>query len=307
MRAALPVAGRLGGAGLAGSGVVLSLCVGSLVACESPRPPDTRRYELTGQIVAVRADTRQLVVKHGDIPGFMPAMTMTYEVKDAGLLRERRPGDLITATLVVEPDGEAWLSGVAPTGRAPLPEGAPARIPAAAGVRLLRAGDLVPDIPLVDQDGAQLRLADWRGSPVAITFIYLRCPLPQFCPLMDRRFAELQALVGARPGLRGRVRLLSVSFDPKADDPPRLRAHAAKLGADPAVWRFATAPEPEVDRFAAAFGVNVIREADGTITHNLRTAVIDAQGRLVVAHDGGAWTAEELAADLERALPAPRE
>jgi protein SCO1/2 len=119
---------------------------------------------------------------------------------------------------------------------------------------------------------------------------------------MDRRFAELQTIVAARPGLRGRVRLLSVSFDPKADDPPHLRAHAAKLRADPAVWRFATAPEEVVDRFAAAFGVNVIREADRTITHNLRTAVIDAVGRVVSIHDGNTWTADELAGELERAL-----
>jgi protein SCO1/2 len=281
---------------------VLVFGLGTVVACEGSRTPESKQYELTGQILAVRPETREVVVKHGDIPGFMPAMTMTYQVKDPALLQPRAPGDLITATLVVGPAGTAWLSAITHTGSAPLPDGAPARIPAAAGVAPLRPGDAAPMTPLTDQDGAPVSLAHWQGSAVAVTFVYLRCPLPQFCPLMDRRFAELQTIVAARPGLRGRVRLLSVSFDPKADDPPHLRAHAAKLRADPAVWRFATAPEEVVDRFAAAFGVNVIREADRTITHNLRTAVIDAVGRVVSIHDGNTWTADELAGELERAL-----
>ena len=114
-----------------------------------------------------------------------------------------------------------------------------------------------------------------------MTFIYVRRPLPEFCPLMDRRFADVQRLVADDPKLRGRVRLLSVSFDPERDRPAALREQAAKLQANPAVWRFATAPADIVDRFAATFGVNVIREKDGTITHNLRTAVVGPDGRVL--------------------------
>ncbi len=279
--------------------VVLLLLVTALVAgCR--REPEARSYALTGQILAVRPDTRELLVKHEDIPGFMPAMTMAYAVKDAALLTGRAPGDLITATLMVSPE-TAWLSTITKTGSAPLPEDAPSKIPAAAGVHLLQPGDAAPVTSLLDQDLAQVSLESWHGSAVAVTFIYTRCPLPQFCPLLDRRFAEAQALIAADPALRGRVRLLSVSFDPAADQPPQLRAHAKKLGADPAVWRFATAPEDVVDRFAAEFGVNVIREKDGTITHNLRTAVIDTRGRVASILDNNTWTAAELVADLKRA------
>jgi cytochrome oxidase Cu insertion factor (SCO1/SenC/PrrC family) len=81
-----------------------------------------------------------------------------------------------------------------------------------------------------------------------------------------------------------------------------LRQHAATLKADPRVWKFATAEEAIVDRFAARFGVNVIREKDGTITHNLRTAVIDPAGRVTAILDNNAWTAEDLVRDLKAAL-----
>ncbi len=141
-------------------------------------------------------------------------------------------------------------------------------------------------------------------AAVAITFIYTRCPLSQFCPLIDRRFAEVQALVAADPDLAGKVRLLSISFDPQFDRAEALRAHARKLDADPAVWRFATADEPAVDRLAAEFGVNVIREKDGTITHNLRTAIVAPSGDVTSIVDNNAWTADELVTGIKHALAA---
>jgi protein SCO1/2 len=158
---------------------------------------------------------------------------------------------------------------------------------------------------LTDHEGKPLALSSWRGSAVAVTFIYTRCPLPQFCPLMDRRFADVQRIAESDAVLAGKVHLLSVSFDPDHDTPAVLQAHAGKVGADASLWRFATAPPATVDTFAAAFGVNVIREQDTTITHNLRTAVVGPDGRVVALYDGNEWTSDQLIADLRRAL-APR-
>lgn len=279
------------------------MILGAGAACS--RAPEARTYELTGQVLAVKPDTNEILVKHEDIPGFMPAMTMPYTVKDPALLAGRVPGDLITATLVVE-STMGYLSAITRTGSAPLPEGAPATIPAAAGVTVLAPGDAAPDTPLTDQDEQPITLAAFRGHATAVTFIYTRCPLPQYCPLMDRRFAEVQAAVAADAALAGRIRLLSVSFDPRFDRAAVLQAHAKTLGADPAMWRFATAAEADVDRFAARFGVNVIREPDGTITHNLRTAVIDPSGRLTAILDNNAWTAADLVRELKAALATTR-
>jgi len=274
-------------------------------ACRSDVDTETRFYELKGQVLVVKPETSQLLVKHGDIQGFMPAMTMAYTVKDPALLKERAAGDLITATLVVGKD-VAYLEKITKTGTAPLPEDAPAAIPVATNVHLLAAGDRVPETTLTDQDGKPIALTDFSGSASALTFIYTRCPLPQFCPLMDRRFAEVQKLAAADPVLKGKIRLLSVSFDPKNDRAAVLLSHARTLGADPNVWRFATADEAIVDRFAAEFGVNVIREKDGTITHNLRTAVIDPTGHVSSIVDNNAWTADELIQALKNALAATR-
>jgi protein SCO1/2 len=283
---------------------IIALTVAALAAACN-RQPEPPTYQLTGQILVVKPETKEVLVKTDDIPGFMPAMTMAYAVKDASIIKDRVAGDVIKATLKVAPDG-AFLTAITKTGSAPLPEDARTTMPAATNVHLLAAGDRVPDTKLTDQDGRPIALTDFAGSASALTFVYTRCPLPQFCPLMDRRFAEVQKLAAADPALRGKVRLLSVSFDPKNDRPEVLLAHAKKLEADPAVWRFATADEATVDRFAAEFGANVIREKDGTITHNLRTAVIDPTGRVSSILDNNAWTADELIVALKNALAAPR-
>ena len=281
---------------------IIALAAISLAAA-CTREPDARTYQLTGQILVVKPETNEILVKHDDIPGFMPAMTMPYTVKDSAIIKDRVAGDLVTATLKVAPDG-AFLSAVAKTGSAPLPEDARTTIPAAANVHILQAGDAVPETRLTDYDGLPLAIPDFKGSAVAVTFIYTRCPLAQYCPLIDRRFAEVQKLAAADAALSGKVRLLSISFDPQFDGAATLRAHARKLGADPLVWRFATADEAIVERLAAQFGVNVIREKDGTITHNLRTAIIDPTGRVTSVVDNNAWTADELLRGLKNALAA---
>jgi protein SCO1 len=278
--------------------IVQILAVAALAVGGCHRAEPT--YELEGQILAIRPETHEVLIKHGDIRGFMPAMTMPYRVRDERLLSGKAAGDLVTATLVVTRD-EAWLSALDKTGTAPLEE--KAEFPAAAFIAPLKPGDTAPDATLTDQSGTPLTISAWRDSAAVITFVYLRCPLPQFCPLMDRRFAEVQRLAQDDAKLRGRVRLLSVSFDPEHDTPEAMTAHAAKLGAEPSVWRFATAAPGIVDRFAAAFGVNVVRERDGTITHNLRTAVLAPGGRLVTVYDGGDWTAAQVVDDLRAALP----
>jgi protein SCO1/2 len=282
--------------------VIVGLLVTSAGCARAPAP---RAYQLTGQVLAVRAESNEILVKHDDIPGFMPAMTMPYTVRDPASLKDRVPGDLINATLVVEVNA-AYLRNISKTGSAPIPDDARETIPAAAGIEFLRPGDVVPDVALVNQDDAPITLQDFAGSATAITFIYTRCPLPQYCPLMDRRFAEVQQLAAGDPALAGKVRLLSVSFDPEFDRAAVLRRHAAMLKADPRVWTFATAEETIVDRFAARFGVNVIREKDGTITHSLRTAVIDPSGRVTALLDSNAWTADDLVRELKAAVAATR-
>jgi protein SCO1 len=263
-------------------------------------------YELRGQVLAVDPDRQEVTIKHEDIRGFMPGMTMPFKVRSTALLSGRKPGELVRATLVVE-ESSAYLTAIESTGHAPLTDTAPLR----PRIDILNPGDVVPDASFVDERGAPRTLAAWRGTAIALTFIYTRCPVPDFCPLMDRRFAELQRAVLEDVALRGRVHLVSVSFDPAFDTPAVLAAHAKKVGADGSVWSFLTGDRSEIDRFSSRLGVSIVqdRESAPEIVHNLRTAVIDGDGRLVRIFTGNEWTVAELLPEMKtavRSVSAPR-
>ena len=276
---------------------LLLLPIAILAACARTQ---ARQYPLKGQIIAIVESKLfpgrvELTVRHEDIPGFMPAMTMGYFLKEGTRADGLAAGDLFTATLVVN-GGELYVQDVRKTGHAPLPaEARPVRI-----MDVMGAGDTVPDDPLVDQTGTTKRLTDWKGHALAVTFVYTRCPVPDFCPLMDRHFADLQRAILADPALRDRVHLASISFDPKHDTPAVIKAHAKERGADPRVWSYLTGDAAAIDHVTSRFGVSVIPEHDApeSITHNLRTAVIDAQGRLVTIYNGNEWTVDGLLHDL---------
>jgi len=271
-----------------------------MVSCS--RGPAPRSYELQGQILGIKRESQEVLIKHQDIKGFMPGMTMPFRVQDAKLLEGMQPGDLVTATLVVG-ETDAHLSTLTRTGHQELDTPAPAT--ATSGFELLKDGELVPNQLLVDQDGKPRPLSSLRGHRVALTFTYTRCPMPNFCPLMDRNFKAVQDEIKKTPALAD-VRLVTVSFDPQFDTPPVLKAHAQKLEADPLLWTFVTGERDEITRFAARFGVTVERAEQSPIdiTHNLRTAIIDAEGRVVKVHTGNSWTPADIVADL-KATPAP--
>jgi protein SCO1/2 len=249
-----------------------------------------REYELRGQILAVDAARQEITIKHGDIEGFMPGMTMPFKVRDRTLLEGRTVGDLIKATLVVE-NSAGYLSAIERTGHAPVAEA-----PRPRAVEPLKPGESVPDVVLLDQNGKARRLSDCRGRLLAVTFTYTRCPLPDFCPLMDRNFLHLQQQLARDPALKTRVHLLTVSVDPDFDTPAVLAAHAKRLGANPDVWTFATGDRGNLDSLMERFGVSVIRDdpKPQEVVHNLRTAVVDTEGRLVEIFNGNDWKPADL-------------
>jgi protein SCO1/2 len=289
---------------LVGLVVFVALSCGNAACRRAETPPPgekTVEYPLRGQVLAVRPEIGEIRIDHEEIPGFMAAMAMSFAVKDTALLEGLARGDLVAGTLVVG-QTDAWLSRLEKVGSAPVkdaPEEAAAPAPA---LTLLEPGAAVPAQAFTDQDGKPWATAALRGKAWALGFIYTRCPLPTYCPLIDRQFKAAQQAVASRADLRDRVRFVTVSFDPDYDTPSVLAAHARTLQADPALWRFVTAPRDEVDAFAAKFGVSVMREADGaSITHNLRTAVISPAGTITAIYSGGDWTPARLVEDLAAA------
>ena len=277
----------------------LSVLVVAIAAWSCAQTPASRQYELHGQIIGIDRDRQEVLVKHEDIKGFMPGMTMPFKVKEVSLIDGCTLGDLITATLVVSAD-TAYLSSLRKTGSAPIDQPPPAPS-ASSGFELLKPGEDVPDEAFIDQDGKAWRVSSLRGRAIALTFIYTRCPIPTFCPLMDRQFAVIQKTIAHTPSLRDRVHLLSMTFDPAHDTPAVLKQHARGLGADRKMWSFLTGNRDDIDRFAARFGISVVREVGSPeIANNLRTVVIDPAGKLVKVYTGIEWTPQQVIEDLER-------
>lgn len=276
----------------------------AVAGCQRPAPtPTAKRYPVNGKVVAVDVADRKITIDHQDIPGFMPAMIMPFVVleKDQALLDAISPGDEITATLVT-PDTRYWIEEIVVVRKGTPDPNAPPQPQA----REPQPGDAVPDVALVNQDGQAIRLADYRGKAVALTFIFTRCPLPDFCPLMMKNFAQAHATLVADSKLAARTRLLAVSFDTQHDTPAVLRAYGKpfqKTTPPFAQWQLASGTDSAIRTLGDALGLDY-EEETGSFTHNLRTAVIDPQGKLFRFYRGNDWKPAELVADLRSAAGA---
>lgn len=283
--------------------LILLAALASPACRREARPAAGQRYPIEGTVVEVDAANRSLTIAHEDIPGFMPAMTMPFVVleKDAALLQAMSAGDEVTATLVA-PDSRYWLEDLVVVKKGtPDPNATP-------GPRAHEphAGDAMPDVALVDQAGRPLRLADYRGKAVALTFVFTRCPMPDFCPLLMTKFAAAQAMLSKEPGLAARTRLLTISFDPAHDTPDVLRAFGKpfqKTTPPFTHWSLATGKDEAIRALGGALELDYVEESR-SFTHNLRTAVLDGEGKLRRLFRGNDWTPEELVAELKAAVGA---
>ena len=281
-------------------GLVAAAIASGVVARRKPpekNAASVRTFQANGYVRAVDAPAKTLTVAHDRIPGYMPAMTMPLSVKEHALLNGLRSGDEIHFELSVSEE-DSWIShlekiaGTAPglSGAAGLTQNETSE---------LHRGEVVPDFTLTDQNGKPARLSDFRGKAVVLTFIYTRCPLPNFCPLMSKNFAALQdRLTKATPG---KYHLLSVSIDPKFDTPEVLKGYAELYHADEKSWSFATGSEEQINIVASTFGLTREPES-GMISHNLRTALIGPDGRLVHLWKSNVWTPYEVQRRLEESV-----
>lgn len=278
-----------------------------------PELPSTQTYKLTGVVRLVNPETGLVTIRHDPIPGFMGAMTMPFTVKDHGLLEDVRVGDEVEGELkVVREAGEVKdyeLTALTVSRPAPAPGltlniggGQPSLAPAP---QLLKPGDPVPDFEMTGEDGKSLRLSDLRGKSVALTFIYTRCPLPDFCPRMDAKFADASERAAVGRGKYEKLRFISVSFDPEHDTPETLRQHARARGARAPLWTFAVASHPELSKVARPLGL-VYGPGKDEVVHNLVVAVIGPDGKLVRLETGTKareWPAGEIVKTMDSSIP----
>ena len=262
-----------------------------------------KRYPFTGRIVSVDSQAQSAIIDGDAIPGFMDAMAMPYKIKPAATLNHLIPGDSVSAEVVVVSSGaknddaapDYWLENVKVIAHID-----PSHAPGASSLHMPAPGEEVPDFSFTNQSGKLISLKQYRGKVLFVTFIYTRCPFPDFCPRMSGNFAEIYQQAATNAALTN-AHLLSISFDPEHDRPKVLRDYGFSVAHthESALfnrWEFAAPRLADLPRLADFFALTIQPEG-GTITHNLSTVVIGPDGKIVKWYHGGDWQPSDLIKD----------
>jgi len=266
-----------------------------------------RSFLARGVIREIPPGGTTVIVRHEEIPGFMPRMTMEFDVRHTNELDGLHAGDTITFN-VRATEEDSWIENIR---RASTNDPAPRSHPGPSAASLLHAaqlkpGDVLPDAELLAEDGSRIKLSDFQGRALAFTFIFTRCPLPDYCPRMNQHFSRARQLLSETPGGPTNWQFLSISFDPEFDKPGVLTRYAYSYrGQSADRWLFAAAPAEVMASFSSQLDFRFANEG-GSFLHNLRTVVLDTDRRVFRQFDGNKWKAQELAQALTEAAQRKR-
>jgi protein SCO1/2 len=283
--------------------IVLIACLGlALLGCGRPTNPGEaeQHYETRGVVRGFSPDRQTIEIQHENIPGFMPSMTMPFVARERKEIADLKTGDSISFRMTVTRN-DFWVDNVRKIPRGDVSVAEPKPTPAissGSGARL-KEGDEMPLFSLTNQNGERISLDSFHGQPFVLTFIFTRCPLPNFCPRMSNNFEELQTEIKGGSDALAETRLLSITLDPDYDTPKVLSDYAGYHHANAQIWTFATADEKEIDSLTRAFSVYRQTE-NGTISHGLATALIDKNGKIDKIWRGNSWTPAEVIEEIER-------
>ena len=285
-------------------------------AISTPAPGSNQVFQVKGVIKEIEADGKTVRIRHEEVPNYMPAMVMPFTAKEPKELAGLKAGDEITFRLTVTQD-DTWIDQIqkanAPTSATPPTTAGTVtnQSPLDGSLRVVRdldplqIGDKLPDYHFTNELGQAVNLAQFQGKALAITFVFTRCPLPNFCPRMSSNFedAQRQLLAANSTNNPANWQLLTITFDPEFDSPAILKAYAERYRADPKHWSFLTGDPVEISAIAAQFGERFWKE-EGALNHNLRTVIIDASGKVQQILQGNLWSADDLVSELKTAAAA---
>jgi len=251
-------------------------------------------YDTRGVVRGFSPDRSTIEIQHENIPNFMPSMTMPFVARDPKQIADLKTGDAISFRMAVT-QKDFWIENVKKIRREEVNVAEPKQTSSVStrGEARLKEGDEMPAFSLTNQNGDRVSLDTFHGQPFVLTFVFTRCPVPNFCPRMSNNFEELQAAIKASGRTLATTRLLSITLDPGYDTPKVLNDYAAFHHADSKIWSFATGDEKEIDSLTRAFSVYRQNEG-GTISHGLATALINPNGTLERIWRGNAWTPAEV-------------
>lgn len=290
---------------------LICMCLVFAACSSTPKktvdPSVLKQYDLEGKVVSVDKAKKKAKVDHKAIPGFMEAMTMDFPVRADWVWEDLKPGVEIKATLVVNPADEAegyWLENIAivalPTaGQPPTPVGPEADI----------VGKQIVDFTLTNQDGKKVGPKDFAGKTWAVTFIYAKCPLPNFCIKMSTNFSDAAKLIGTMND-KSKYALLSISFDPARDTPAKLKEYGiGYFGKDTkpdfTAWQLAVGADSEVRKIADFAGLKYEVDANDKtqFNHSLRTLIVSPDGKIAKVIPGNDWSGGDLVEMMKTAKP----
>ncbi len=288
---------------------------GLLAGCEKPESaqsptapasisPPREIYSVTGNVVEVNAPEQYVEIKHVKIPGYMAAMTMPFDVKDTNELNGLNAGDKVVFQLIVLTN-DAWIENIRVTEKAihGIPTKGPFRL--VRGVEPLEVGEPLPEYHFTNQLGEAVSTTQFKGKALVLVFVFTRCPVPTFCPLTVGNLADTQRRLKAMANGPTNWHILAVSIDPEHDTPAVLREYAARFNYDPKSWSFLTGELIEVTALAEQFGMTFWHENGEQLpSHNLRTVVVDANGKVQSIVMGNKWTVEDLIKGVVKACTA---
>jgi protein SCO1/2 len=261
---------------------------------------DAATYQLKGIVVSSDATKGIVTIDTEAIPGFMGAMTMPYKLAQPGVATELHQGDHVNARLRVSTSASV-LDQIDVTAQA-KPDYKPEKV-----YNVPAPGQTVPNFKFLNQSGKAITMEQFRGKVLLVTFIYTRCPLPDYCIRMSRNFATVQQQLAANPALYGKTHLLSVSFDPGHDTPKALRsygiAYTGEHGAEAfSHWDFAAPSSSDLEQVDEFFDVGVSPGADSTLTHSLSTALIGPGGKIFRWYPSNDWDPSTVVSDIKQAV-----
>jgi protein SCO1 len=290
-----------------GTSILCVACFAVFTACNeqssSPQPDSStdsgrKEFKVRGVVQELRPAEKEVVIKHEEIPGYMAAMTMPFEVKNTNELKGLNTNDQVTFIMVVT-EKEGWIEGIRKIGvdTNSVPGSERPKVRIVRDVEVLEIGDKVPNYTFTNSFGQTVSLTNFTGQAYAFTFIFTRCPFPNFCPRMNSNFADAYKLLMSRRSGPTNWHLLSISFDPQFDTAARLKEYSAHYQPDPAKWDWVTGAQIEIDAIADQVELAFAFE-NGTFNHNLRTAVVDKDGRLRKLFRGNEWKPEEFVEEI---------
>ncbi len=298
------------GASLALGGLVISCSQGGRSGApdQSAVSTNVTTYHVKGVIREVFPEKKKVRITHEDIPGYMEAMTMMLDVRDARDLASFQPGDSVSFRMLVTED-DGWIDQLKKIDgpRTPLPA-EPSSLRRVREVDPLAVGDKLPDYTFTNTAGRVIRLSDYKGRALGLTFIFTRCPFPTFCPRLSSNFAEAQSRLKALPEGVTNWNLLSITIDPEFDTPERLKGYAERYKADPQHWDHVTGALIDITAIGEQFGLQFWRaNPNEPINHNVRTVVVDAAGRVQWVTNENEWKADTFVEQMVRAARAKPE